>query len=254
MKKQTRLLIADELSGKTEFSRHLSHGYKKVVVDDGLDSQLVKIVTEQDADGNDILHIVADTEHKDTGYDDEDYLVLATQIGLSGAKDGVYADISYLFCDNGVMLVTLHHGAMFLHLGGEVLMPSVDIDGVANMSFSSIFWGNAEWLQSFNRNWGTEYDLYPYDVEFSARVTGQLVANSLTNTSIKPDKKNFKDISNGVIETFRQHEKAKADLANARSIANMAFNGGSKFEFDDDDDTDSEDGEYADEADDIDFI
>lgn len=249
-----RLLIADGIDSEV-FNRK-AKGYQKVIIDSSLNKELVKFVDEE-VNGERVLRLVKDANSVDDNFDEEEYIIVTKEFGLMGKDKGVTADIEYLFCDNGIMVLTLKAGALLIKLEDKVLMPNVNYESKTSFSTDEIKWVDAEWLKGCKKSVSNgEYLLFVNDFKFRALVAGQVsvVAGSdsgLSSISFKPNKESFEDLSLGAFDIYLAQQKARAEAKEARNIMKKVVNSSSEYDFEDDDtsefeDEDGDDDDYSD--------
>ena len=248
-----RLLVADGIN-LGEFPRK-AKGYKKVIADPSLNRQLVKFVDEE-IDGERVLRLVPDTDAVDDNFDDEEYIIVTKEFGLMGYDKGVKAEIDYLFCDDGIMFVTLKAGALIIKLEDRILMPNVNYESKVSFSTNEVMWVDADWLKSFHKAIGTDgnYATFMSEFQFHAIVSGQITgkndsSNGLSSASFKPVIDLFEDLSLGAFDVYKAQKKAKDDAKAAKNIMKQVLHSTTEYDFDDEEDSveeDEDDDDYSD--------
>lgn len=249
-----RLLVADGVKLGT-FSR-TARGYKKIIVDESLDRELVKFVDDE-VDGERVLRLVKDVEAIDENFDEEEYIIVTKEFGLVGYDKGVSAEIEYIFCDDGVMFITLKKGALNVILEDKILVPNVNYDSKVSFTTDEIFWVNADWLKSFHKSIGSDgdYALFLNEFKFHAVVAGQVTgkmgnSSGLSSSSFKPVVDAFEDLSLGAFDVYMAKKKTKEEAKSAKEIVKMVqASTASNYEFDDEDEEEdySSEDDYDDE-------
>lgn len=253
-----RLLIADNVNlGSGEFTRK-AKGYKKIIVDPALDRELVKIVDEE-VDGERILRLVPDTDSDNDNFDDEEYIIITKEFGMIGYSKDVKAEIDYLFCDDGIMFVTLKSGALVIKLEDKILMPNVNYESKVSFTSDDIMWVDANWLKSFHKSIDSDGDYAKFINEFqfhaivSGQITGKTATSSgLSNSSFKPVVDLFEDLSLGAFDVYKAQIKVKADAKAAKNIMKQVMQGSTssqEYDFDDDEELYEDDYDEDDEDD-----
>ena len=210
--------LADTLNFKREFDRVAVDGYKKLVVDEGVDfATPAKIVSD---DENRTLHIVPDTDENA----DDGAIILTKEIGLFGYKDGAktgFKDnyVSFISLDGEYMIIKLFKGGIALRIDDELLIPNYGVDETKMVAKTSdIEWVGATWFNSFRKYY--EYPTFYFDVEHKAQIGGNKGA-----TYHREIKDENIDLSLGQLALFIQNkakrEEERAKKEQAKALNNM---------------------------------
>lgn len=251
-----RLLVADGITLGT-FTRK-AKGYKKIIADPSLDRQLVKFVDEE-VNGERILRLVKDEGMADNNFDDEEYIIVTKEFGLMGYDKGVKANIDYIFCDDGVMFITLKAGALIIHLEDRLLMPNVNYESKVSFALEDVLWVDSNRLKSYHKTIGDsgDYATFINEFKFNATVAGQVAGKSATSSglssfSFKPDIESFEDLSLGAYDVYKAKKKVRDEAKAAKNIMKQVSNTTTEYDFDDDEE-DALNEDYEDDDDYSDF-
>lgn len=238
-----RLFIADQ-GFEREIPRINAKGYKRVVISDELE---MAMPFEFQSDGDDLVAVPAELE-EGAG---ECYTMLCREFGLVGGSKGQRSKVSVIFCDDGLMLVTLYHGCLVMNLDHQLLMPMVGDDveqpRVVN---SDIMWVNADKLMGYKQYIGTK-GYFLYDHEFMLELGGDNV-KGMGNFIFRLLEDETLDISMGFVAQYEQTQMMKQQALEAKKMAAAVISGqwGSGYDFDDEPEYDEPDETEEDDDDD----
>lgn len=221
-----KLFFADKGFSR-EIMRDRAKGYKRIMIDDALEMAAPFSFETQ---GTDLVAVP--TEPADgVG---EVFTFLCREFGLVGGDKGLRSKLSVIFCDNGWMLVTLHHGSLVVTLDGQLMMPQVgeDVEAVRVIP-DNVLWVNADKLLGFSKYLENKGQ-FMYDFEFmfelggdNTKGMGQFLFRCLHEETI--------DISLGYVAQYEQNLVKRAEAQEAKKkYAQVAayFGGYQKHEFD----------------------
>ena len=123
------------------------------------------------------------------------YMFLCKEFGLAGYTAKFENKISVIFCDNDLMLVTLHQGAMAVNTQDGLNLFTVNTNNVPSFERDSISWINADKLKSYISYYKIQ-SKFIYDFEFMFNISAGSVGN-LNSISLKHLDKEDIDLSLG---------------------------------------------------------
>lgn len=210
-----KLFIADRDFSR-EIPRTCAHGYKSITIDP--DVQLAAPYEFQ-TDGDTLVAMPVDAAEGEV----DCYTMLCSEFGLIGGSTGARSQVSVIFCDNGMMLVTLYHGCLVMNLDDQLLMPIVGNDVVQpKVVKSQIMWVNADKLMGYKQYLG-EKGYFMYDYEFMLELGGDNI-KGMGNFIFRQIDGETIDISRGYIAQYEQNQIKKQEANEAKKLAAVALN------------------------------
>lgn len=210
-----KLFIADKDFNR-EIPRTRAKGYKSVVVDEAVEMAMPFQFQTQ---GTNL--VIVPTEMAEG--EPECYTVLCNEFGLVGGSQGFKSRVSVIFCDNGMMLVTLYHGGLVMNLDGQLLMPTVGDDFVTpRVVKDNIMWVDAEKLLAYSKYLGQK-GYFMYDHEFMLELSGDNI-KGMGNFVFRNIDEESIDISLGYVAQYEQQQIKKAEAREAQNTMKMLQN------------------------------
>lgn len=221
----------------SEFPRKLTRtdalGYKEVIISEGVSPADV-ITMRTDGDKLVIEKIEDDSEEEPV------FCILCKDFGLFGFESKFKSKISYILCDDGWMLVTLHRGAFVVNLDDKLLMPSTGVENIPNLNEEDVLWIDKDYLLRYTQ-YMRDKENFPYDFEFMVELSGSYVG-SLSSFKFLHITEEDVDMSLGKYALYQQNLENKAKAKNAKKLqAQVVANSSVDMEFDDDEEEDYED-------------
>lgn len=237
-------------------TRAKAKGYKSVVLDDSVQMTSALAITSAE----DKL-LVTGTE----GHEEEaQYMFVCKEFGLI-AYNSITAKVHVIFCDNGMMFVTLLDGALILRIEDEngeqsLIAPNVNLKGdLPSTSEENVYWVNADKLMSFAKYWGDKGS-FVYDFEFAFELRGDRVGG-VSNFKLSHLSDEDIDISAGTFAMYLKKQEDKEQAKRSREIMSQLTQSQGHLEFDEstfstsgesgldvDDDDEDEDDEFSDDG------
>ena len=146
--------------------RKRARGYKYVEIDKSVKAPCMVSISTKDLDKEPKLLIKASNSKTKEPI----YMFLCKEFGLSGYNANFENKISVIFCDNGLMLVTLHKGALSLRTNGELNLFVVDNEEIPSFERDNICWFDANKLKSYVAYYKLQ-SKYVYDFEFMFSIS-----------------------------------------------------------------------------------
>lgn len=209
------LFVASNLR---EFARTRAKGYKKLILDEGVDSG--KTVDYKFAD--DGIHIVLAEEQEDMNSADTEYTFIIDKFGVYG---NISSDIEVLLCDE-VMMVTLKSGAIVINLNGNFMLVTRNVpDGsLPAINPEKMYWVDTKGIRDNTAFW--LHDLTPMADDFIVNLTCKYQGGAdrkgvqTNGVSLKPapEDERFYDVSNGAVDVFLQNLVLQRQREEARSF------------------------------------
>lgn len=227
----------------TIINRKKCHGYKHIKFDEGVETGSVITMETED----DTLLIKATGEQPVVG---TQYTFLTREFGLYGGD--LTAKVSIIFCDDGLMLVTLKEGSILITHEDQILQPAVGGDTYPPVYTDEILWVNADTLLSGKKYFGDDLQqVHWQDFEYVFTLSGG-IKNGLRSFKCKHHYAEYIDLSLGYIDEMHKVIEKRQEAKSAKNMMDMFQKAPSTgFVFDDDDE---EDYSYEDDDDDADAM
>lgn len=236
---QKVLVVCDSEMTKAELTRSRARGHKRLVLKEGVEPfSPITMKTE----GTDL--VIEAVEHNG---EDECYTILCKEFGLFGFRRNLRSKISVIFCDNGLMAVTLYQGGLVINVDGNLVMPTAGEFDTESCDTDSILWVNAEKLLAYSK-YLDDKEHFMYDIEFMFEVRGD---NSYNNESFGMRHIGAEDIdiSLGYIAQWQQQRLLDAQQKRINSFVNSLGTHSAEYEYDEPDEEEDEDSFWTDEED-----
>lgn len=229
---------------RLEFTRSLSHGYKKAVFDESLSiGAVIETVTDNDT----LVYRKTDGEYE---FGKDKLTFVCKSFGVT--KD-TPAKVSVIFCDNKDMIVTLHEGAIICMVNDKMVQPMVGNVEVCSPVANEVLLVDQDMLLSMKNYFGDEYhNKYWQDFEYFFTVKGGIDKAGCESFNLKKHSEEYVDLSLGYVATMKERQELKEQQREASKIASMfQYNSSADMEFDDIDDSIDDEDFYDDEEDDL---
>jgi len=175
----------------TLINRKRAQGYKSIEIDNKVKTPCMVSVETRDLDKEPKLVTVPSKETTKKPI----YMFLCKEFGLAGYAAKFENKISVIFCDNGLMLVTLHKGAMAVETKDGLNLFTVDTTSAPSFERENISWINADKLKSYVSYYKLQ-SKFVYDFEFMFNISAGK-QGTLSSISLKHIENEDIDISLG---------------------------------------------------------
>ena len=160
-------------------NRKKAKGYKSIEIDSNVKVPCMISIETRDLDNEPKLVIVPSNETTKKPI----YMFLCKEFGLAGYAAKFENKISVIFCDDNLMLVTLHKGAIAVNTPDGLNLFTVDTPTVPSFDRENITWVNADKLKSYVSYYKLQ-SKFMYDFEFMFNLSGGKLGN-LNSISLK---------------------------------------------------------------------
>lgn len=182
--------------------------------------------------------------------DNPTYTILTDEFGVYAESKGVKAKIKVIFNDDGLMLVEVIDGGIFIKPEDNILFASRNMETAPAVDTDNILWVNADKLLSYRRYWNNKRGSYPQDFAFVFEISGEYVGSPCTSRletfTLRLLADEVEDISDGAIAVIEMQEKVHEEAQSAKKGFEsllQAHNNSEGYDFDDDDDDEEDEDE-----------